>query len=212
MSVWSISSPGNKQVTYVFSYGGPDQNRAAVITRLRHQEPYNHNITLDQRERQKEGNIVNKRLASVFAALACMVMFGQSARAQSSLGAGVAYGGDIEAVGLEGRFYHNFSGPLRLAVNFTYFFPGDNFTMWTLDPNIHYTFANFSGGIFYGLGGLDIANAGIKDFDSDTELGLNLGAGIEGDVSFGGVFGELKVVLAGAEQIVITGGLRFELK
>jgi len=159
---------------------------------------------------------VNKKSAFILSALACMVLLSGSLRAQgNSLGVALAYGGDVKAVGLEGRFYYDFpsSKNLRVAANFTYFFTESYYTFWTIDGNVHYAFASFSGGRVYALGGLDLAHTSYEGLSgSSTDLGLNLGAGVEGDVTFGAVFGEVKAVLGNASEIVLTGGLRFSLK
>lgn len=159
---------------------------------------------------------MNKKFALILSALVGMVFLSGSLRAEgNSLGAALAYGGDWKAVGIEGRFYYDFPGSknLRLAANFTYFFVDSPFTFWTIDGNVHYAFASFSGGRAYGVGGLDIAHSSVEGFSgSSTDLGINLGAGVEGDVTFGAVFGEVKAVLGNASEIVLTGGLRFALK
>ncbi len=46
---------------------------------------------------------------------------------------------------------------------------------------------------------------------TDTEIGLNAGAGAQFDVGFGYAYGEAKLVLGGFDQFVIGGGIRIPI-
>lgn len=159
--------------------------------------------------------IVRKNLFVLFALLLGSILIPYSAKSQVSLGVGLAYGSDVKELGIEGRGYYDFASNknLRLEANFTYFLVKSPLTFFTLDANLDYTFAPFQGGFAYALGGLDLAHTAISGFSgSSTELGLNLGVGVEGKVSFGGIFGEAKYVIGNASELVLTGGLRFSLR
>ncbi len=70
----------------------------------------------------------------------------------------------------------------------------------------------------YGLGGLNFLNVSAKfesggssDTSSDSEVGLNLGAGLEYGLDFADLFGELKFVFGDADQLNLGVGLRFPI-
>lgn len=129
------------------------------------------------------------------------------------MGAGLSYGAEIEAIGLEGRFYYdlNKKPKMRIAADLVYYFVDDPLTFYTIDANLHYEIADFSSGFAYAIGGLQIATAGVKGFGSDNDLGLNLGVGAEFKAGFGGIPVEIKYVVGNADQLILSGGLRFAM-
>lgn len=155
-----------------------------------------------------------RTLATSAIALAGTLLFSATSHAQVSLGAGISYGAEIEAVGLEGRFYYdlNKKPQMRIAADLVYYFVDDPLTFYTIDANLHYGFADFSSGFAYGIGGLQIATAGVEGFDSDSDVGLNIGAGAEFKAPFGGIPVEVKYVIGNADQLILSGGLRFAMQ
>lgn len=146
-------------------------------------------------------------------------------------GGGLVYGTDIESLGLQANGYY------RLPVNeqvfvggdITYFFgdsesfPGgeESYSLLTININGQYHFYQDDGLGAYGLGGI---NYGMfrysaeydqaSDFNtsgSESEVGLNLGAGVEYDLDFGMIYGELKFVVSGYDQLVLGAGVRIPL-
>jgi hypothetical protein len=154
-----------------------------------------------------------RTLATSAIAVGASLLFSATSHAQSSLGIGLSYGAEIEAVGLDGRFYYelNKKPQMRIAAGLVYYFVDDPLTFYTIDGNFHYGLADFSGGFAYGIGGLQIAIAGATGFDSDSDVGLNLGVGAEFKVPFGGIPVEVKYVVGNADQLVLSGGLRFSM-
>jgi hypothetical protein len=136
-----------------------------------------------------------------------------TANAQSFLGAGlVLWSQGGTDVGIEGRGVFNLASAPNLAIapDIQYFFV-ENITIIAIDPNVHYNFTNFrGGGGLYGLAGLNILIASASGA-SDTDLGINLGAGVMGDL--GGItgYGDLKLVLGNGTGVVISAGLLFPL-
>ena len=130
--------------------------------------------------------------------------------AQSSLGGGLVFGSDAEALGLDIRYLYEFEKKWRGQVNIDYFLVDDPLVWWTLDVNANYIFTNSRKLIGYAIGGLDFTTAGVDDF-TRTKLSINLGAGIEGAMSWGGLYGEIKAILGSFDQFVIGGGVRFPL-
>ncbi len=113
----------------------------------------------------------------------------------------------------------------RAMASFDFYFPdgnGADVTFWEININAHYLFPleDAPVGVYAGAG-LHIYNVSV-DLDLDTPFGdfggsaddSGAGLNILGGVDFTGVqsvtpFAELKLELGGAEQFIITGGVRF---
>ncbi|WP_075591060.1 outer membrane beta-barrel protein [Labilibacter marinus] len=110
--------------------------------------------------------------------------------------------------GLNLRGDYSFNEKWSIAPGFTFFFPsapGDlKYTLWQLNTDAHYNFLSEETYSLYGLGGLNYTYAKVEDFD-DSEVGLNIGAGINFGSKF---FGELKYDTA-FDQLGITVGVLF---
>lgn len=166
-----------------------------------------------------------KTLRTIFL-LTCLsigVVF--TAHAQTQLGAGLIYGGEIEKLGIKAEGIHAINDDFRVAADISYFFPeegsGGGFdlsvTWWAINFNGHYLFVNEESLRAYALAGLNIgiitakaSYMGDSESESDSELGLNLGGGIEIPVNTISFFGELKLAGLGGdgEQVVIGAGVR----
>jgi len=132
---------------------------------------------------------------------------------QKSIGAGLAFGSEIETLGIGFNAEFDINKEIDISPSFIYYFKNNNVSVWELNGNVNYIF-NAEGPIFYGIAGLNIT--GVKqnrDFPfndrSDTDLGLNLGVG----ASFSQVgsvipFAEIKYVLSNYDQLSIFGGVR----
>lgn len=131
-------------------------------------------------------------------------------------------------IGLRVEGLYPVNDKARITGDFTFFFPksaGDlDATVFTINFNGNYWLYEKDELSVYGLGGINIAvisldfpgsnNTPFGDFDdSSTEFGLNLGAGIEYDLDFGDLFGELKFAGVGgdADQLVFGLGVRFPI-
>lgn len=169
---------------------------------------------------------MKKGLLSLSCLFVLAVASALPAHAQMKAGVGVAFGSDVEAVGITGNFYTAIASVqnLRVGGDLIYYFmddaPGVNNTALEININGQYVFYNEMELTAYGLGGLSIGyfkskwDSPIAGFDGsvdDTEVGLNLGAGLE--YALGGIdaFGELKFTIGGFEQAVFSAGLRFPL-
>ena len=143
-----------------------------------------------------------------------------SSNAQLSLGAGLGYGTDIEELAIRARGVYAISGPWRAAADFDFYLDGEkNISFWEFNVNGHYLFLNNEKLRAYALPGLKFYHVKI-DYDSNlpgftnvsnTDTGVNLGAGLEvplGPVDF---FGEAKFSLAGSEQLFIAAGIQIPL-
>ncbi len=146
-----------------------------------------------------------------------------SAQAQYRLGAGLAYGSDVEEFGLgvNGEFFLN----SKVAVSpslIIYFLENRNNvdrSFWELNANVNYYFAEEGALQVYALGGVNLATSkfdrdGINDDDdATTELGVNLGIGTNFDINSSITpFAQLKFVVSDFDQAVFFFGVRFSLK
>ncbi len=119
---------------------------------------------------------------------------------------------------------------LRVAGDLTYYLPDSesetiggetyeaSFGMIALNANAHYFFFANETLSAYGLGGLNISRsstsvdfAGATESDSNMEFGLNLGAGLHYPVTFGVVYGEVKLVTGDYDRMELGGGVRIPL-
>lgn len=149
-----------------------------------------------------------------------MIFFSNSiALAQSNFkaGGGLAYGTDIEAIGIQAGAVYGFDEDFRGAADIIIFFPEDqnntDHSFWTVNANVHYLLITEDASAVYGLGGINYATQNFSNGTSVTnsEVGLNLGGGAEFGVDFGVIYLEAKYVISDFDQLVLSGGVRFYL-
>ena len=120
-----------------------------------------------------------------------------------SWGGGGAVHFELESFGIQGQGIYGATEQVRIAPSATFFFDGSWFSF---DGDVQYVFPLESASpILFGFGGIDIAT----DFD-DTELGLNLGAGLNTRLSevVGGEV-KLKYVISDLDGFVFSFGVLF---
>ena len=154
-----------------------------------------------------------RRLVTVLAVVAALTSAGNQAAAQVQfgvqanlatetdlgIGARVIFPVEQLLVGMEG------------IVSFDYFFP-DHFDFWELNGNLVVPVRISEGFVPHLGGGLNLGffstDDDVTDFDyGDTEVGLNLVGGFKFRTSSLRPFVEVRATIAGAEQIVFTGGI-----
>ncbi|WP_370089783.1 hypothetical protein [Ekhidna sp.] len=146
--------------------------------------------------------------------LILITLISLSTQAQSRVGAGLAYGSQIESagIGVNGEFAA--SDQINVAPSFIYYFKKNNVTWWELNGNINYIFSENNATI-YGIAGLNLTGFKVDTgfgSASDSELGLNLGIGANFDAGGSLIpFAEAKYVLGNADQLSLFGGVRFPL-
>ena|SRR5687767_5431683 len=133
--------------------------------------------------------------------------------------------GDIDQVGIGGIGEFKVSKKVTISPQLLFYFPEDRgnlrYNFMEINFNANYYFYNKDIFEFYGLGGLnftrvhwewDHAGPNDDDGDSDLEVGLNLGGGINFEIGKNVVpFSELRVTVGEFDQFVISGGLKFNL-
>ncbi len=162
-----------------------------------------------------------------------VLAFSGAVSAQNRGGVHLAFGSEVEQVGLglNGEFF--VAEKVSIAPELNIFFP-DKFTSnvfgvkststsstWSISGDVHYYFISDEKIGFYGLAGLGLATAKVKSKTeipnqptqetsySDSELGLNLGVGANFTVPGSIIpFGQLKYE-TNYEQLLLQAGIRF---
>jgi outer membrane immunogenic protein len=143
--------------------------------------------------------------------------------AQVRIGGFLGYGSEIEqlAIGANAEFFLN--EKMAIAPSIAFYLPQEDgpvkTNLWELNGNFHYYFVSEDMISVYGLGGLNFTTVHVKfdgfgaDFDdSQTEIGLNLGGGINFKVTDKIIpFGELKYAISDFDQVAIFFGVKFQL-
>lgn len=159
------------------------------------------------------------------------------ATAQFWFGGGLVYGEGIENLGLQvnGNLVVNEENKIRIGGDLTYFFSSKStlnttlgstetkVSLFAINVNGHYLLVDTETITFYPIAGINLGFVSTEiegigsEFsafvgDDGTEIGLNIGAGLEYTLEFGGrVFGELTYALGGFEQLVIAAGVRIPI-
>ena len=147
-------------------------------------------------------------------------LFGSDVYAQKTLGGGIAYGTEIESIGIHADAQFFINDNLAISPSVLYYFPkeiyeGFNYKWFEVNANanvygiaglniafISFPFLNF-GGIF---GGSDFNNS------TSTKIGLNIGVGADFDIGSNIVpFGQLRYNISSFDQLAIEAGVRFPL-
>jgi len=172
----------------------------------------------------------------IFAAF-LMILSLQAQKGKISIGGGLAFGSEIEKLGINLRGYYGITEEIAAAPSFTYFFPNKldfmsgeiKWNVWELNLDGHYTFTDSDQFSAYGLAGLNITgtswkseydipnfftgqNEHYEESDSDVNIGLNLGGGGQYNLNEQlGLFGEVKYVISNYDQLVFTFGVIYGL-
>lgn len=172
---------------------------------------------------------MKKTTTLLFAALFAIVGYNTANAQFTDIGVGLMYGTEIEQPGLRVDGVYQINEEFRAVADLGFFLPdetdfggGNTITVswWELNLNGNYIFHTDeeSGIEAYALGGLNFLNVKVESdgqfgsgSNSDSEVGLNIGAGGEYAMGFGKLFAELKYVLGDADQLNIGAGVRFSL-
>ncbi|MEM1135323.1 MAG: outer membrane beta-barrel protein [Bacteroidota bacterium] len=178
----------------------------------------------------------NKLFLSIISFLFISQMAFAQGQGSITAGSGLLFGSEIEqlGIGLNGQYFINDNIAGQVGLNF--FFPQKEEitniyerkrSIWTINLNANYYFDIENDVISpYALAGINISNLKsendvLEEFfgdeisrkTTDTDFGLNLGAGADFNVSESFVpFGQLKYVITDFDQLVIMAGVRISLK
>lgn len=155
------------------------------------------------------------KIKHIFVTLLLLAGFQFAANAQFLLGGGVGYGTEVEAISIQPRAVYTITGPWRAGADFNLYLDGDEgVSYWDLNLNGHYVFHDTEGFKAYALAGINFLHVKV-DFGlvegSDTETGLNIGAGAQ--LPIGPLNGllEARYVIGDADQLVISATVLFPL-
>ncbi len=141
-----------------------------------------------------------------------LLLAGTSAPAQISVGAGLAYGFDVKELGIQARGIYQINDQWRGGADFIFYLDGESeVTLTEFNANGHYFFLTDEPFKAYALAGLNFITSRV-DFvgigsGSNTETGLNLGAGGEFGITerISGM-AELKYTISDASQLLLAVG------
>lgn len=147
---------------------------------------------------------------------AAVLAFPGRADAQASIGPTLAWHDDFDfGIGAMADVSVPAIAPeVGILADFTFFFPdADNVDYFEINGNLKWEFPNVEGPVSpFALGGLNFARVSRDDLDiSDSEVGLNLGGGIEFNA---GAFTPMvggRFEIEGGEGFVLFGTLPFGL-
>ncbi len=157
-----------------------------------------------------------KRILLTVAVVFFIALAGQ---AQTRLGAGLAYGSDVDDLGLGINAEFFVKNNISISPGLIFYFedkgPYQDRDWWELNINGNFYFANEGSVDFYGVGGINLTTRSIKsqgERDGDTELGINLGIGANFNVN-GSVlpYTEIKYIAGSYDQAVLFFGVKFPL-
>ncbi|WP_029904165.1 outer membrane beta-barrel protein [Prevotella sp. 10(H)] len=125
----------------------------------------------------------------VFMAFIALSLSAFSQAGSKSVMVKAGYQTDYErfGLGIEGRY--SITDNIRVAPDFTFYFPNDHLTGLDFNANLHYVFPVQSGFSLYPLAGIGMVNNRFS-FDGHskgfTDFGVNLGAGGSFDIGYNG--------------------------
>lgn len=151
---------------------------------------------------------------------------------QIQVGGGLGFGAEIEQPCITLKGVKDFTEEIDGSASLNFFFPqkveffdGEIKTsVWTINFDGHYIFSGTEKADIYGLAGINIAVLKVKsDYNdpffgsfntsaSDSEFGLNIGAG--GELMFNDQltgFADIKYVISNFDQLVIVAGVLFNV-
>ncbi len=123
---------------------------------------------------------MKRRILMLMMVVSATFAYGQSA-GDLALGGNIAYtsADGYNAMGLGVKLQWNITDAIRLEPSSTYYFKKNNFNLWDVNFNGHYLFNVAPNFYLYPIGGISLLGISHKDFDGDTELGINAGGGAE---------------------------------
>ena len=142
--------------------------------------------------------------------------------AQISAGGGLVYGTEQKTIGFNFRGQYSITESIDVVGGLTFYLPNkekqtiffatieSKTSMWAFDVDGHYNFSIMDKLNVYPLAGLNITGISVDvngTKSSDTEVGLNIGAGANYEISdqLAGFF-ETKYTIGNFDQAVITLG------
>lgn len=150
-------------------------------------------------------------------------LFTAQAQENTRIGAFLAYGTEIENIGIGANAEFPIMENLTIAPSLIYYLPKEEYGVkinwFEVNANANYYFVMQDDMGVYALGGLNYSSVKVSYNDtwlgnysaSDGRIGLNVGGGI--NFNLGGItpFAEIKYVLMDGGQLVVGAGAKFNL-
>lgn len=157
--------------------------------------------------------------------LSITTIYSVKAQENTTIGGYLAYGTEVESLGIGANAEFPIAEKLTLSPSFTYFLPEEEFGVsinwFEVNANANYYLVDNEGLGVYAIGGLNYSSVKVS-FDgqnlfgpisgNDGRFGLNLGGGA--NFNLGGSitpFAELKYVVITGGQLVLGAGVRFKI-
>lgn len=153
----------------------------------------------------------------------------QAQEIDTRIGGMLAYGTEIENIGVGANAEFGVMEKLSISPSFIYYLPKEEgpvkVNWFEVNANANYYLLNDGGFDVYGLAGLNYSSVKVK-YDgaafpgfggsasgSDGRFGLNLGAGANMHLSNDSImpFAELKYVIIDGGQLVLAAGVKFKI-
>ncbi len=153
------------------------------------------------------------------------IAFAFNSFAQIRAGGGLVYGTEQKTIGFNLRGQYSITDDIDVVGGLTFYLPNkekqtilfatieSKTTMWAFDVDGHYNFSLIDKLKAYPIAGLNIAGVSVEvngTKASDTEVGLNIGAGANYEISdqLAGFF-ETKYTIGNFDQAVISLGVLY---
>ena len=151
-----------------------------------------------------------KKLGVVLAFMVCMMAAVDSSA--QKIGVMLGYGTEVEELGIGVNGEFNINDKVSISPSFIYWFPKDPLSWWEFNANANYYFTTAGSADFYGLAGINLFGFNVEGGDGESEVGLNLGAGVNFNIGKNWEpFTELKFVIGDADQLGLFFGAKFKL-
>lgn len=124
-----------------------------------------------------------RRLVLVMGLLIATMLSANAQKGTAAIGADLLYGSDIDRAGLGIKMQYNISNPVRLEVDWDYYFKQNHFTYWTVDVLANYMIGVGRNVSFYPLAGIMVGYGSVAHYDDESRLGVDLGAGLQYDIN-----------------------------
>lgn len=170
----------------------------------------------------------NTKLFGLITAILLVLPSAVKAQEDTTLGAFLAYGTEIENIGIGANAEFPIMESLTISPSFIYYLPKSegpvDINWFEVNANANYYLLQESSMSIYAIGGLNYSSVETSIDDdafggfgndisgSDGRFGLNLGGGANFDIGSGITpFAELKYVIIDGGQLVLGAGVRFKI-
>jgi opacity protein-like surface antigen len=170
----------------------------------------NHHILINQKTQ------FTMKLRNWFAILFFMMAF-SSVKAQLSVGPGISFPVDLGDLGILARGTYQIDDTWGAQATFTYYLDGvEGVSIWSIDGDATYNFTESDVALIYALAGVSFFSAGVDlgpfGNATSTDFGVSLGGGAKFSVSDSFTpFGEVRLRIAGGTDLVLSGGVLFDI-